>query len=105
MQGMRAGKMYNNMQVELFTLTDNIHGEAALIELITVLMKDRKLEIEKEIADPSTPDGPGAYGWQNLTVEGLLQSAVARAEPTNDIGESNSWERVAQIIHAGKTYE
>ena len=68
-------------------------------------MKDRELEIEKEKENPSSPYGAGALGWQNLSIEDFLESAVAWAEATKDRPESNPWKRVAQTIHAGKTYE
>ena len=93
------------METDLFTLSDNVHDEKSFIEFLTALMKDRELEAEKEKIKPSSPYEAGALGWQNLTIEGFLESAVAWAEATKDSPESNPWKRAAQIIHAGKTYE
>lgn len=93
------------MATDLFSLSDNIHDEKTFIEFLIALMKDRELEVEKEKAQPSSPYEPGALGWQNLTIEGFLESAVAWAEATNGKKESNPWKRAAQIIQAGKTYE
>jgi len=93
------------METDLFTLSDDVHDEESFIEFLTALMKDRELEAKKEEAHPSSPYEPGAPGWQNLTIEAFLESAVAWAEATKENTESNSWKRAAQIIHAGKTYE
>ena len=98
------------MQTDLFTLSDKVHDEKTFIEFLIALMKDRELEAEKEKENPSSPYGAGVLGWQNLTIEGFLESAVAWAEATKESTEyylkpTNTWKRAAQIIHAGKTYE
>ena len=98
------------METDLFTLSDNVHDEESFVKFLTELMKDRELEIEKEKANPSSPFEPGALGWQNLTIEAFLESAIAWAEASEKSTEyyskpSNPWKRAAQIIHAGKTYE
>lgn len=93
------------METDLFALSDNVHDEETFVEFLTALMKDRELEAEKEKANPSSPYEPEALGWQNLTIEDFLESAVAWAETTKETAESNPWKRAAQIMHAGKTYE
>jgi len=98
------------METDLFTLSDKVHDEVSFIEFLVVLMKDRELEAEKEKSNPSSPYEAGALGWQNLTIEDFLESAIAWAEATKDSTEhyskpTNPWQRAAQIIHAGKTYE
>ncbi len=94
------------METDLFKLSEKVHDEATFIQFLTALMKDREREITIEKESPSSPYSAGALGWQNITIEGFLESAIAWAE---DSGQStkqdNPWLRAAQILHAGKTYE
>ena len=98
------------MEKDLFSLTEKVHDEETLLEFLRVLMKNREKEAEIEKKSPSSPYGAGALGWQNTTIEGYLESAIAWAEGSRESGElyskpENPWTRMAQILHAGKTYE
>ncbi|QIL90507.1 hypothetical protein GNX18_12625 [Microbulbifer sp. SH-1] len=98
------------MSVDLFSLAEKVHDEETFVEFLRELMRDREKEIALEIESPSSPYGAGALGWQNITIEGFLESAIAWSEGTNHPSEhykkpGNPWARAAQIIHAGKIYE
>ncbi len=99
-----------SMEKNLFTITEKVHDEETFLEFLRVLMKDREREVALEKKNPSSPYGAGALGWENITIEDYLESAIAWAEDSEEPNESytkpeNPWKRVAQIFHAGKTYE
>ena len=98
------------METGLFALTDTVHDEKSFLGFLVALRKDREQEAAMEQANPSSPYEAGVHGWQNLTIEGFLGSAVAWAEATEQNTEyyskpPNPWQRAAQIILAGKSYE
>lgn len=94
------------MEADLFELSEKVHDEATFLLFFTALMKDREREVELEKKNSSSPYGAGALGWENTTIEGFLESAIAWAEDSNQATEqANPWLRAAQILHAGKTYE
>jgi len=98
------------MENNIFDLCEKVHDEETFLQFLTALMKDREREIELEKENPSSPYDAGALGWQNITIEGFLESSIAWANDTdinteNDPKAQNPWARAAQIIHAGKTYE
>ena len=98
------------MEKDLFELSDNVKDEKSFIEFLVALREDREAEVEKEKANPSSPYDSGILGWENITIEDFLESAVAWAEVTKENSENytipdNPWKRIAHILHAGKTYE
>jgi hypothetical protein len=94
-------------------LLERVHDRASFVEFVRALEQDRRDEIEKEKGNPSSPDGPGANGWENTTIERFLESAVAWAEDTRRTGderarwfpEEPSWKAFATFLYAGKIYE
>jgi hypothetical protein len=98
------------MEVDLFSLAEKVHDEETFVEYLRVLMIDREKEVALEKENPSSPYEAGALGWQNVTIEGFLESAIAWSEDSGQPNEhyskpENPWTRAAQILHAGKTYE
>ncbi|WP_394202372.1 DUF7660 family protein [Marinagarivorans algicola] len=94
------------MEADLFDLSEKVYDEATFLLFLSALMKDREREIELEKENPSSPYNAGALGWENTTIEGFLESAIAWAEDSGQAPEQvNPWLRAAQILHAGKTYE
>ncbi|WP_444884635.1 DUF7660 family protein [Microbulbifer sp. PSTR4-B] len=94
------------METDLFDLSEKVYDEATFLLFLKALMKDREREVELEKENPSSPYGAGALGWENNTIEGFLESAIAWAEDSDQTTEqANPWLRAAKILHAGKTYE
>ena len=94
------------METDFLGLREKVHDEATFLLFLTALMKDREREVELEKENPSSPYGAGALGWENTTIEGFLESAIAWAEDSSQTTEqANPWLRAAQILHAGKIYE
>jgi hypothetical protein len=76
----------------------------------TALAEDRRASAAAEKKNPSSPYGPAAFGWVNVTIEDFLESAVAWAESTR-MGEGQglpsgpSWRAFAVFLYCGKIYE
>ena len=84
--------------------------EKSLIDFVNVLIDDRARAIKAERQNPSSPYGPDAGGWENISIESFLEAAVAWAE-SSDFGlnqgltTNNPWKRFAAFLYAGKIYE
>ena len=93
---------------ELEVLLEAVCDEQSFLQFLRALMNDKIQEEQKEKTRPSSPYGPGANGWENNTIEGFLESAIAWAEDSqkclNKV-EANPWKRCAQILYMGKLYE
>lgn len=84
--------------MELHDLLKQVHDDQTFLRFSRALMADRA----------ATP--PDSVNWQNNTIEGFLESAIAWAE-VSDFGikqgleQSNSWYRFAVFLYCGKIYE
>jgi len=89
---------------------ERVHDQKSLLDFVRALIADREDEIAKEQVNPSNPCGPGANGWENTTVEDVLEAASRWAEDT-DFGQSvglppeNPWCQFAAFLYLGKIYE
>jgi hypothetical protein len=59
---------------------------------------------------PSSPNGPTARGWENVTIESFLEAACAWAEDTNfgaaqALSDASPWKKFAVFLYCGKIYE
>ena len=93
-------------------LLDSVCDEESFRRFLFALAADREDSSSKEAAQPSSPYGPDANGWENTTIDRFLYAAVrwARASeeglPLADYEPpSNPWRRCAEILYAGKGYE
>lgn len=98
------------MPADLHSLATSVTDEAGFIGFLEALAADRADERAKEAADPSSPCGRGANGWENGTIEGFLEAASAWAEASiNGLPHyekpTNLWTRCAAILLIGKHYE
>jgi hypothetical protein len=98
------------MPSDLHSLATSVTDEAGFIRFLEALAADRADECAKEAANPSSPYGPGANGWENGTIEGFLEAASAWAEASiNGLPHyekpTNPWTRCAAILLMGKHYE
>jgi hypothetical protein len=100
--------MENNLQ----KLLSEVQDEQSFLRFVQALAKDREDEILKEREKPSSPYGPGANGWENITIEKYLEAASAWALDSN-FGRTqcngkfndNCWNQFANFLYAGKIYE
>lgn len=98
------------MSARLKAALDAVNDEQSFLHFLQALGEDWVDEQQKELANPSSPYGPGANGWENGTIGAYLEAAVAWGEASVDglrfyEKPSNPWRRAAQILHAGKLYE
>jgi hypothetical protein len=87
------------MSTNLVILSNSVHDESTFLEFLSLLMKDREFDVNKDTHEP--------HEWQNQTIESFLKSAIIWAETTD--GEpihysipKNPWQRMAQMLRAGK---
>lgn len=88
---------------------ENVTDCDSFLEFVRALLADREDEIAKERLNPSSPYGPGANGWENVTVESYLEAALAWAESSRGqemgLPEEPSWKAFATFLYCGKIYE
>jgi hypothetical protein len=98
------------MSDDLHSFAQTVTDEAGFIRFLAALAADRADECTKEAANPSSPYGPGANGWENGTIDSFLEAASAWAEASIDglphyEKPINPWTRCAAILLMGKHYE
>jgi hypothetical protein len=95
------------MPRNLQTILEAVNDEPTFVAFIEALGADFREERAIEAVTPSSAYGTGALGWENGTIDGFLESAVAWAMDSDaDVARiPNSWYRCASILHAGKFYE
>ena len=98
------------MTSQLEGILDAVNDEQSFLRFVQALAEDWEDEQQKELANPSSPYGPGANGWENGTIGAYLNAAVRWGDES--IGglrfyekPSNACKRAAQILHMGKLYE
>ena len=94
--------------MDAFSLLEQVHDRTSFIKFVEVLIEDRKKATKLEKGDPKTYQMGGANDWQNSTIEGYLESALACIEdnyPQRDLMNEPSWRSLANFLYAGKIYE
>lgn len=85
---------------------DNVIDFNSFIAFVDWL--DRADEVAKQRLKPSHPTGAGANGWENSTIEGFLEAAIACAIANrNKSGQTLGAARreFAGFLFGGKIYE
>ena len=89
---------------------DAVHDRDSFLAFVAALVEDREASVAAEQVSPSSPYGPDAGGWENITIESFLFAALRWAESTG-MGESQglpggpSWQAFAAFLICGKGYE
>lgn len=83
--------------MELHDLLDQVNDDQTFLRFARALMTDRA----------TSPDDTG---WQNNTIVGFLESAIAWAEDSDfglsqGLQPSNAWQQFAVFLYCGKIYE
>jgi hypothetical protein len=102
-----AASLDINMTAKLLDVLDSVIDEASFLRFLSALAADWEDERENEAISPSSPYGPGANGWENVTIGDFLYTAAAwgGTSPPLYTKPDNPWRRVADILHAGKIIE
>ncbi len=97
------------MADDLKAKLESVCDEDSFVAFVAVLAADRADETKIEKEKPASPYGPGANGWENVSIEDFLESAAAWADDWKQSPQyrppSNPWKRCAEILYAGKYYE
>jgi hypothetical protein len=95
---------------EMMTRLEAVTDAASFLAFVHALVADRESAVQREGAQPNSPWGPDAGGWENTRIETYLEAAAAWAESTDfgvsqGLNANNLWRRFAQFLSAGKVYE
>ena len=98
------------MTSNLETMLEAVADEQSFLRFLQTLAEDWDDEQRQELANPRSPYGSGANGWENGTIGAFLHAAVSWGDVSVGSLESyekpdNPWKRAAQIIYMGKIYE
>jgi hypothetical protein len=77
----------------------------SFLAFVRALVVDRRRSVAAERISPSSPYGPDAGGWENVTVESFLEAALAWAEDSGRLPAEPSWQAFATFLYLGKIYE
>ncbi len=95
--------------MELEEFLEKVEDQESFLEFARALQADKEDENQKEKYNPSNPYGHGWNGWENTTINGFLESAIAWSEDSgfgDDIDEyDNLWKKFALFLYGGKIYE
>jgi hypothetical protein len=91
-------------------MLDEVRDAKSFIAFAVELAEDRKRAVEAERKQPSSPYGPDAGGWENTSIDGFLEAAIAWAEDSDfgtsqDLSPDNPWAQFANFLYCGKIYE
>lgn len=96
---------------DLQKMAESVRDKSSFIEFINALKEDRLEELKREKQSPSSPYGPGACGWENVSIEAFLDAMSEWADATSALTNQPmvpadpSWRSFAMILLAGKLYE
>lgn len=92
---------------ELQEVLNDVCDSGTLLAFVKALIEDRKHAITAERAEPSSPYGPDAGGWENTEIDTYLSAAVRWAEDTGfgELSPANPWKQFAVMLYCGKIYE
>jgi len=95
---------------ELFAALRSVRDEETFLQFLLALRDDREASIALEKTNPTSPYGPEAKGWENITIERFFDTAVRWARDSVNGNPfykkpDNPWRRCADILYAAKGYE
>jgi hypothetical protein len=103
------------MSDNLNELYEKFVDEATFLRFSRALLEARRKAMRLEDANPSSPYGPDAGGWENVSIAEFLEGAISWAEDSNlgrrmaveelELKDVSPWRRIAAFIMAGRVYE
>ena len=89
---------------------EQVKDRESFFDFVRALIEDRKEEVIQERQIPGSPYGPGANGWENITIESFLEAALSWAEATQmgqtqGLAAEPSWRGFAVFLYSGKIYK
>lgn len=95
----------SEIEQETYRRLDAVQDWASFLAFVTALARERSASAISEMHEPSSPYGPEAFGWENVTIENFLDAAVSCEESNPDPPETPTWKWFAEFLHGGKIYE
>jgi len=95
---------HENIEAVMGGALDQVQDRDSFLTFVDALRRDLDDAWVKERANPSHPYGRGWNDWENMSLEGFLEAAVAWARD-RPLPEEPSWQDFAHFLHAGKIYE
>ncbi len=83
---------------------DQVQDRDSFLTFVDALRRDLEDAQVKEQANPSQQYDPGWNDWENISLAGFLETAVAWARD-KPMPEEPAWQGFAHFLHAGKIYE
>jgi hypothetical protein len=96
--------------MKLHDQLEAVHDEQSFLAFARVLQLDRAAAAATQGGAPPSPHGQDAGGWENVSIESFLESAIAWAESSNfgatqGLESGNLWKKFAVFLYCGKIYE
>jgi len=96
--------------MELHQQLEAVNDEQSFLTFARALQLDRVATVAAESRAASLPYGRDAGGWENVSIESFLESALAWAEASNfgasqGLESTNPWKKFAAFLYCGKIYE
>lgn len=92
--------------MDLDELLEKVEDQESFLAFAKALQADKEDEAKKEQLTPSNPYSHGLNRWENSSIEGFLESAIAFTEDSQPWqSEPNLWKRFALFLYGGKIYE
>ena len=66
-----------NRSMELNLKLEQVHDRDSFFEFVRQLVSDRRMEIEREAMDTSSPSPHDAAEWENSTIDSYLDAALS----------------------------
>jgi hypothetical protein len=91
-------------------LLDHVNDLDSFLAFVQSLVADWNDTKSREAENPSSPYGPAANGWENLTIGDFPAAAAAWAEDSRfganqGLPTGPTWRAFAHFLLAGKAYE
>jgi hypothetical protein len=104
--------MASSFEESVDDILASVCDEESFLRFLSALAADREDSSAKEAVQPSSPYGPDANGWENTSIDRFLFAAVRWAQSSKNglpladyVPPSNPWQRCADILYLGKSYE
>jgi len=92
--------------MELHELAEHVDSKETFLEFVAALRADWEASQAEESAQPSSPYGPDARGWENPDLGRFLEAMQAWTEDMADrVAPQQSWRTFAEMLMAAKIYE
>ena len=91
---------------DISSLISKVNSKETFLEFVQAMAADWEEERRLGKAAPSNPYGPGAKGWENISIGAFLKAMHAWATDADEkVPSDPNWKTFAQLLLAGKSYE